>query len=96
MLFALQQRNLDEALALSLRAIELEPGRLIYRLNCAEVLAEQRQFAEALGVLQAAMRLAKTAGEVDAVTNRVARVERYQTAMGGGPETARNVSGFGQ
>jgi tetratricopeptide (TPR) repeat protein len=96
MLFAFQQRNLDEAHALNLQAMELEPGRLVYRLNCAEVLAEQRQFSEALGVLQGAMRLAKTAGEVDAVTNRVARVERYQTAMAGGPETARNVGGFGQ
>jgi hypothetical protein len=42
------------------------------------------------------MRLAKTPREVDAVTGRVARVERYQTAMAGGPELTRSVSGFGQ
>jgi predicted Zn-dependent protease len=95
MLFALRNKNLDEAHALNLRAIELEPGRLVYRLNCAEVLAERRQFAEALEVLQSAMWLAKTPREVDAVTARVARVERYQMAMAGVPET-RGVSGFGE
>jgi tetratricopeptide (TPR) repeat protein len=96
MLFALRHRNLDEAHALNLRAIELEPGRLVYRLNCAEVLAEQRQFAEALDELQLAMRLAKTPHEVDAVTHRVARVDRYQTAMAGGSELPCSLTGFGQ
>lgn len=96
MLFALRHRNLDEAHALSLRAVELEPDRLVYRLNCAEVLAEQMQFAEALDALQGAMRLAKTKREIDAVTSRAERVERYQIAMAGNRETVRNVSGFGQ
>jgi tetratricopeptide (TPR) repeat protein len=81
MLYASRHRRLDEAHALNLRAVALEPGRLGYRLNCAEVLSQQRQFAEALGELQEAMRLAKTSLEIEAVANRVARVERYQTAM---------------
>lgn len=96
MLFASQRRNLDEAHALSLRAVELEPGRLIYRLNCAEVLAQQRQFSGALDVLQAAMRLARTPEEVRAVTSRVARVELYQTAMVGRPDKAHVEGGYGQ
>lgn len=96
MLFAMRHRNLDEAHALSKRAVELEPGRLAYRLNCAEVLAEQRQFAGALDVLQAAMRLAKTPQEVQAVTIRVASVERYQTAMAGVPDKARSEGGLEQ
>jgi predicted negative regulator of RcsB-dependent stress response len=69
---------------------------LAYRLNCAEVLAEQRQFAEALAVLQAAMRLTKTPQEVQAVTIRVATVERYLTAMAGVPGEARSEDGLGQ
>ncbi len=80
MFLAMRHRDLDEAHELSQRATELEPGVLAYRLNCAQVLAEQRQFAGALEVLQAAMRLAKTPQEVQAVTIRVTTVERYQTA----------------
>jgi tetratricopeptide (TPR) repeat protein len=96
MLYALRNRNLEEAHALNLRAIELDPDRLVYQLNCAEVLAEQRRFGEALGVLQGAMRLARTPYEVDAVTSRTERVERYQRAMGGSPKLAGSVSGFGR
>jgi tetratricopeptide (TPR) repeat protein len=96
MFLAMRHRELDEAHALSQRAVELEPGMLAYRLNCAEVLAEQRQFAEALAVLQAAMRLTKTPQEVQAVTIRVATVERYLTAMAGVPGEARSEDGLGQ
>jgi tetratricopeptide (TPR) repeat protein len=95
MFYALQHRDLDEAHRLTARAVELEPGRLPYRLNCAEVLAEQRQFADALGVLQTAMRLARTPEEVQAVSLRVARVQQYQTAMARAqPNTPGQ--GFGQ
>jgi Tfp pilus assembly protein PilF len=84
MLYASRHRRLDEAHALNLRAVALEPGRLAYRLNCAEVLAEQRRFEDALAVLREAMHLARTPVEIEAVASRVARVERYQTAMAGG------------
>ena len=95
MFYASRHRKLDEAHTLNLRAMEVEPGRLSFRLDCAEVLAEERQFADALGVLQAAMRLAKTPAEVEAVTSRVARVERYQSAMGGAANKL-SASGSGQ
>jgi Tfp pilus assembly protein PilF len=80
MFYVSRHRQLDEAYAMDVRAIELEPGSLSYRVNCAEVLTEQRQFADALVVLGSAMRLAKTPYEVEAVEFRVARLERYQTA----------------
>jgi predicted Zn-dependent protease len=80
MFYAVRHRRLDEAHELSLRAVELEPSQLGFRLNCAEVLAEERQFAEALGVLEEAMRLARTPEDVAAVEMRVARVERSETA----------------
>ena len=95
MFYASRHRRLDEAHTLNMRAMELEPGRLSFRLNCAEVLAEQLRFADALGVLEAAMRLARTPAEVDAVTNRVARVERYQSATAGAAEKLREA-GSGQ
>ncbi len=81
MFYAARHENLDEAHRLNVKAMELEGDRLSYRLNCAEVLLEQRQVAEALDVLQDAMRLAKTPDEVAVVEGRIARTERYQEAM---------------
>jgi tetratricopeptide (TPR) repeat protein len=82
MFYASRHRNLDEAHKLNMKAVELEGDRLSYRLNSAEVLAEQRKFADALGMLQDAMRLAKTSEERDTVGRLIARVERYQAAAG--------------
>jgi tetratricopeptide (TPR) repeat protein len=96
MFYASRHRRLSEAHELNLRAVELEPGRMNFRLNCAEVLAQERQFADALGVLQGAMRLAKTREEVDAVARRVARVEQFETAMAGEPEREPAAGGSGQ
>jgi tetratricopeptide (TPR) repeat protein len=81
MFYAARHRKLDEAHTLNVKAVELEPDRLSYRLNCSEVLLEQRQAAEALGVLQEALRLAKTPEEVAAVKSRMVRAERYQEAL---------------
>ena len=92
MFYASRHRILNEAHALNVRAIELEPGRLSYRLNCAEVLTQERQFAEALSVLEAARWMAKTPYDIDAVQSRVARVEKYQNAFAGSPGRALDVS----
>jgi tetratricopeptide (TPR) repeat protein len=81
MFYVARHRELDEAQRLIVRAIELEPSQLIHRLNCSEVLAEQRQYADALDVLQEAMRVARTQIEIETVQSRIARIERYQTAM---------------
>jgi tetratricopeptide (TPR) repeat protein len=83
MFYASRHRRLDEAYALNVRAIELESGSLSYRINSAEVLTEEQRFADALSVLGAAKRLAKTPYEVDAVESRIARVERRETAVAG-------------
>jgi tetratricopeptide (TPR) repeat protein len=81
MMYAARHRKLDDAHALNLRAIALDPGHLAYRLNCAEVLAEQRRFDDALAVLREATHMARTPAEIEAVAVRVARVEKYQVAM---------------
>ncbi len=81
MFYALRHRKLEEAHLLNLHAVELEPRQLSFRLNCAEVLTQERQFADALGVLQEAMRMARTGEDIAAVESRVARVERSQTGM---------------
>lgn len=81
MFYAARHEHLDEAHKLNVKAVELEGDRLSYRLNCAEVLLEQRQVAEALDALQDATRLAKTPADVALVEGRIARVERYQEAL---------------
>jgi tetratricopeptide (TPR) repeat protein len=80
MFYASRHRNLDQAHQLNVKAVELDGTRLSYRLNCAEMLTMQRQFAEALRVLEDAMKLAKTPEEHEAVAKSVARVERFLAA----------------
>ena len=92
MFYVSRDRELDSAFGLTTRAIELDPRSLVYRVDCAEVLTEQRQFAGALDMLAAAKRLATTPYAVDAVEFRVARVERRQVAQLGSPGRALNVS----
>jgi Tfp pilus assembly protein PilF len=96
MFYAMRDRELDDAHAMNLRAMELEPGRLSFRLDCAAVLVEQRQFADALGVLQAAMHVAKTPMEVEVVRGRIAWVGTYQTATAGARAKERGLGGVGQ
>lgn len=81
MFYASRHRNLDEAHKLNVRAVELEPDRLSYRLNCAQVLLEQREFADAIDVLHEAMRLAKTPDEATMVAGQIARAEKYEAAL---------------
>jgi Tfp pilus assembly protein PilF len=75
---ASRHRNLDEAEMLAARAIELEPDRLSYRMDAADVLAEERKLVSAVEALKAAQRLAKTPEEIDAVQGRIKRYERYE------------------
>jgi tetratricopeptide (TPR) repeat protein len=95
MYYASRTRKLEAAHLLNLRAVELEPGRLSFRLNCAEVLVEERQYAEALEALQGAMRVAKTPMELTTVQNQISRIEQYQAAKTALQESRRG-NGFGQ
>ncbi len=96
MFYATRHSKMDEAHVLSQRAVELEPGLLSFRLNCAEVLTVQRQYDGALAMLGSAMRLARTPDEVAAVQLRVTRVERSETAMAGAVANQQLKGGFGQ
>ncbi len=93
MFYASRRRSLDQAHMLNVRAIELEPETLNYRIDCAEVLAEQRQYANALNVLKAAVRLAKTPEQIAAVDGLIQRFEVGQANLdrsGGAPNAAGN------
>ena len=81
MFYASRHQRLDEAHTLNVRAVELEPARLGYRLDCADVLTEKRQYAEALDALRDAMKVARTRDEFASVERRMERLEKVQTAL---------------
>ena len=78
--YASRHQNLAEAHRLNLTAVQLEPENLAYRLNTANVLAENRQFSDALRVLKLARPLAHSLSETDAVTTRIDQVESMEAS----------------
>jgi tetratricopeptide (TPR) repeat protein len=73
-----RNRILDKAQILSMRAVQLEPRRLPYRLNYAEVLTAERQYDSALRVLQGANSVARKVEDQELVRRRIARVGALQ------------------
>jgi hypothetical protein len=65
----------------NLHAVQLEPENLQYRMNSANVLAESQQIDAAIGVLKAALPLAKRDGEKQMVTAQLAALESYRDSM---------------
>lgn len=76
--YGMHHENLDHALALSLRAIKLDPGNLYYRLNASNVLLGARRYSEAITVLQSAAKLARNPGESAMVQSRIDQVNKVQ------------------
>ena len=81
MFYARSQRNLSEAHLLNVQAIELDPANLRYRVNAANVLAQEQQFTGALGVLKLAEAIAKTPEETYSVQSAVARIEQNEASF---------------
>ena len=77
--YAMRQRNLDDALMLSRKAIQMDAGNLNFRLNSANILMEMERPKDAETVLQAAQALAKNAYEQERVRNELERVQGYET-----------------
>ncbi|MGD0797482.1 MAG: tetratricopeptide repeat protein [Acidobacteriaceae bacterium] len=81
MFYATRRRNLDQAHMLTVRAMELEPETPQYRIDGAEVLAAQRRFANAIQVLKAAERLARTPDQLAEIESRVQRFQTEQARL---------------
>ena len=79
--YASRHEKPAEAHQMNARAIQLEPEVLWYRLNASQVLAENRQFDDAVRVLKAAAHLAKTPDETESVNSRIYQIERYQAVV---------------
>ena len=75
----LHHRNLDEAHLMALTAVQLDPGNVRYRVNAANVLVEVERPKDAVVVLQAALRLAKSPEETAMVQNFLVHTEEYAT-----------------
>jgi tetratricopeptide (TPR) repeat protein len=90
-LYSIQHEKLDQAHRLNLRAAELDPGNLGYRLNTAAILQQEDHLTDALSVLRSAEKLAKTADDLSLVQGRIKTLEQYQAqkdqvAKAGSPE----------
>ena len=68
-LLGMQRKNLDEARMAELTAISLEPSKVGYRINMANILLMMNNPKGALQVLQAAAKVAKNEADVQAVEN---------------------------
>jgi len=77
---ATHRRNLEEAHTLELTAVSLDPGNVHYRVNVANILLTMGQSKNATEVLRAALKLAKTAEESDAIGRLLMNAEEYQAA----------------
>jgi Tfp pilus assembly protein PilF len=74
-LFAMRHEKLDEAHLLNLKAVELDPGNLNYRLNTANVLMTMGRYADSASVLRNAEKVAKNPAEVAMVQGRIQQIE---------------------
>jgi tetratricopeptide (TPR) repeat protein len=80
-LLAMRHRNLDEARLMALKAVQLEPGNLGYRMNTANVLLQMERGEEAVAEIRAAMHLASSPQEVQMSVDFLQHAEEYAQAQ---------------
>jgi tetratricopeptide (TPR) repeat protein len=73
--------DLQEAHMMGLTAVSLDPSNVGYRINVANVLMRMQQGKNAVEVLRAAEKLAKTPAETAAVDNMLMNAEAYAEAL---------------
>ncbi|MBA3915134.1 MAG: hypothetical protein H0X25_15060 [Acidobacteriales bacterium] len=88
--YAMRHKNLSQAHMLSLQAIQLEPANVHFRVYGARVLLEMERGSDALPVLQAALKLAKTPEEVSAVQNEMQALQYALSVMEHNRKQARD------
>jgi tetratricopeptide (TPR) repeat protein len=78
---AMHQEKLDEAHMLNVQAVALEPENLAYRINTANVLSQERQYASAIGVLKLALTVSKNKTQDEMVQSRIDQLQKIQAAV---------------
>jgi tetratricopeptide (TPR) repeat protein len=81
----------NEAHMLNVRAIMLEPDNIGYRLNAALVWMNAHLYDDALAVLKAASRVAKTPEQLASIQTRVEQIEQYQAAVAQSDQVEKNA-----
>jgi tetratricopeptide (TPR) repeat protein len=76
--FGMKRENLDDAHAISLMAIELDPTNIGFRVNSANILIEEDRYSDATTVLNATAKLAKKPEDISLVQNRIDEINRMQ------------------
>ena len=79
--FAMRNEKLDEAHNLTLKAVQLEPAELSYRVNAASVLVQQKDFDGAIAVLKSAGAVTHGPQEREMLQARLNEVVRYKQQM---------------
>ena len=78
---AMRRKNLDEARMMALTAISLEPANVGYRINMANIYMQMEQGQNAVNVLEAASKLAKSQSEIQMVDNSLMHAREYVEAQ---------------
>ena len=85
----MRNRNLDEARMMALTAVSLDPANVGYRVNVANVLMAMGEHQNAVVVLRAAAKLAKTPQESQSVDTILMRAQEYAEDQDHDQEQAR-------
>lgn len=88
MYYGMRHENMDEALKLITKAVQLDPANVGFRLNAASVLSEMGNFDEAQPVLQAALKVARNPQEAEMVQERINQAAQFQAARAQRDRTA--------
>ncbi len=78
---ATRNQKLDEAHLLNVKAVQLEPANLSYRIDTATVLSQQRKFSDAIGVLKAVIPVAKSQSEIEMVQGRIDQLQKHSVPL---------------
>jgi tetratricopeptide (TPR) repeat protein len=87
-----QRRNLDEAHMMANTAVQLDPGTVSYRVNAANILMQMERTKDAVAVLQAALRVAKSPEETAMIQNFLTQFEDYTAAREEQEEQSRGMA----
>ena len=87
--YGMNHEKLEDAHRLNVRAIELDPANLNFRVNAASILMAMNRGSDAMAVLKTAAKMAKKPEDVALVQNRIDEIRRIQAARA---QSAADVS----
>jgi tetratricopeptide (TPR) repeat protein len=88
--FVMRHTNLDQASSLANNAIRLDPGNLYFRMNASNVASSMGHFADAIAILQAALKLTRNRSQADMVQMRIDQLNHVQREQA---QSAANMAG---